>query len=78
MTVSSNWVAEGKDPLLRHSPDGDSPDGDILACIIKVLHQRVSMGLFAIFIKIRAHRGQVLNKKADRCADEGREDIDNV
>ena len=22
MTVSSNWVGEGKDPLLRHSPDG--------------------------------------------------------
>ena len=23
MTVASNWVGEGKDPLLRHSPDGD-------------------------------------------------------
>ena len=34
MTVSSNWVGEGKDPLFRHSPDGD-----ILARIIKVLHK---------------------------------------
>jgi len=34
MTVSSNWVGEGQDPLLRHSPEGD-----ILACIVKVLHQ---------------------------------------
>jgi len=73
MTVASNWVGEGKDPLLRHSPDGD-----ILARIIKVLHQRVSMGLFTILIKIRAHRGEFLNKKAGRWADEGREDIDNV
>jgi len=39
MTVASNWVGEGKDPLLRHSPDGD-----ILAHIIKVLHQRVRFG----------------------------------
>jgi len=34
------------------------------------------MGLFTMFIKIRAHRGKFLNEKADRWADEGREDID--
>jgi len=73
MTVASNWVGEGKDPLLRHSPDGDT-----LARIIKVLHQWVSLGLFTMFIKIRAHWGEFLNEKADRWADEGREDIDNV
>ena len=73
MIVSSNWVGEGKDPLLRHSPDGD-----ILARIIKVLHQRASLGLFSVFIKIRAHRGEFRNEKADRWADEGREDVDNV
>jgi len=53
MTVASNWVGKGKDPLLRHSPDGD-----ILAHIIKVLHQKVGLGLFTMFIKIRAHRGE--------------------
>ena len=73
MTVALNWVGKGKDPLLRHSPDGD-----ILTRIIKVLHQRVSMSLFTMFIKIRAHRGGFLNEKADSCADESREDIDNV
>ena len=73
MAVSSNWVGEGKDPLLRHSPDGD-----ILAHIIKVLHQRVSLGLFTMFTKIRAHRDEFLDEKADRWADEGREDVDNV
>ena len=52
MTVASNWVGEGKDPLLRHFPDGD-----ILARIINVLHRRVSLGLFTMFIKIRAHDG---------------------
>jgi len=61
MTVASNWVGKGKDPLLRHSSDGD-----ILARIIKVLQQRVILGLFTMFIKIRAHRGEFLNEKADR------------
>jgi len=31
-----------------------------------------------MFIKIRAHRGEFLNEKVDRWADEGREDVDNV
>ena len=48
MTVGSNWVGEGKDPLLR-----DSPDRDILECIIKLLRTRVERGLFTIFVKIR-------------------------
>ena len=43
MTASSNWVGEGKDPLLRHSPDEN-----ILARIIKVLHKRESLGLFTM------------------------------
>ena len=73
ITVASNWVGEGKDPLLRHSPDGD-----ILARIIKVIHQRVSLRFFTMFIKIKAHRGKFLNEKADRWANEGREDFDNV
>ena len=70
MAVSSNWAGEGKDPLLRHSPEGGS--------IIKVLNQRVDLGLFTIFIKIRAHRGEFLNEKADRWADEGQDDVNNV
>jgi len=64
MIVSSNWVGEGKDPVFRHSPDGN-----ILARIMKVLHQRVDLGL-SIFIRIRARRGEFFNEKADRWADE--------
>jgi len=56
-TVASNWVWEGKEPLLRHSPNGD-----ILARIIKVLHQRVSMGLFTMFIKINVLRHEKILK----------------
>jgi len=73
MTVSSHWVGEGKDPLVRHSPDGD-----ILARIIKVLHQKLVLGFFTIFIKIRVHRGEFLIEKAGRWADEGRDNFGNV
>jgi len=53
----------------------------MLACINKVLHQRVDLEVFTMFIKIRAHREEFLNEKADRWADEGqdsRDDVDNV
>jgi len=72
-TVSSNWVGEGKDPLLRHFSDGD-----ILAFIIKVLHHKVNLGLCTNSIKIRAHRREFFNEKADRWADEGQDDVGNV
>jgi len=73
MAVASNWVDEGKDPLLLHSPDGD-----ILGRIIRLLQSRVERSLFTIFVKIRAHRGEFLNEKADRCAGEGRDHEDNL
>jgi len=55
-----------------------SSRADIIDGIIKVLPKRMSLGLFTMFIKIRAHRGEFLNETADRWADEGREDFDNV
>ena len=38
----------------------------------------MDLGLFTIFIKIRSHGREFLNEKADRWADEGQEDVDNV
>jgi len=73
MTVGSNWVGEGKDALLRHSPDGD-----ILGRIIKLLQIRVERGLFTIFVEIRAYCGKFLNEMANRWADERRDAEDNV
>jgi len=59
-TVSSNWVGEGKDPLLLYSSDGHR-----LACIINVLQQRVDLRLFATFVKIRAHESPPTRRLAD-------------
>jgi len=63
MTVASNLVGKGKDPLLQ--PDSEE---DILAPIIKVLHQRMSMGLFPICIKIRVHRGRRTSRGYRQCS----------
>ena len=54
-----------RSPLLRHSMHGD-----ILGCIIELLRIRMERGLTTIFVKIRAHRGEFLDEKADRWADE--------
>jgi len=41
--------------------------------IVQLLRERIDQGLLTIFIKIKAHRGDPLNKLADRWADEGRQ-----
>ena len=47
------------------------PDGDILRDIIELLKKRVETGLFTLFVKIRANRGEFFNEKADRWANQG-------
>ena len=54
------------------------PDGDISREIIELLRKRVDMGLFMLFVKIRAHRGEFFNEMSDRWADKGALAIDNV
>jgi len=41
--------------------------------IVQLLRERIEQGLFTIFIKIKAYRGDPLNELADRWADEGRQ-----
>ena len=72
------WEGQGPSVLSFPGYTPSSFPGYILAGIIKVLHLRVSLGLFTMFIKIRAHRGEFFHEKADRWADKGREDVDNV
>ena len=50
-----------------------NPDADIMSDIVQLLRERIEQGLLTIFIKMKAHRGDPLNKQADRWADEGRQ-----
>ena len=66
LTSIQNWIGESTDPILCKAPDGE-----ILRAILELLRVRISKNLFALFIKIKAHRGEFFNKKADRWADKG-------
>ena len=61
LTSIQNWIGEGTDPILRKAPDGE-----ILRAILELLRVRISKNKFTLFIKIKAHRGEFFNEKADR------------
>jgi len=54
------------DPTIK-----ESPDGDILREILELLRVRIDLGLFTLFVKTKSHRGENLNKMADRWANKG-------
>jgi len=55
------WIGEGIDPTMK-----DSPGGDILREILELLRNRIELGLFTLFIKIKAYKGEFFNEMADR------------
>ena len=50
------WIGESCSLMIHKFPDGD-----ILREIIELLKKRVDNGLFTLFVKIRAHRGDFFN-----------------
>jgi len=72
LSSSQKWTGEGKSPSMH-----GNPDADIMRDIVQLLREIIEQGLFTIFIKIKAHRGDPLNEQADRWADEGRQS-DNI
>lgn len=52
-TPNASWIGEGYNPIIKMSPDGD-----IFRDIIELLRRRMELGLFTLFVKIRAHRGE--------------------
>jgi len=65
LSSSQKWIGEGKSPSMH-----GNPVADIMKDIVQLLRERIKQGLLTIFIKIKAHRGDPLNKRAHRCADE--------
>jgi hypothetical protein len=49
-----------------------APDADILREIICLLTQRVRAGRATFLIKVKSHRGEPINERADTLAEEGR------
>ena len=68
LSSSPKWIGQKKSPSMY-----GNPDADIMRDIVQLLRERIEQGLLTIFIKIKAHRGDPLNKQADRWGDEGRQ-----
>ena len=54
-----------------------APDADILQEIILLLMQRVRAGRTTFLVKVKSHRGEPINERADTLAEEGREISDD-
>jgi len=54
LSSSQKWTGEGKSPSIH-----GNPDADIMRDIIQLLRERIEQGLLTIFIKIKAHRGDL-------------------
>jgi len=54
-----------------------APDADILQEIVCLLTQRVRAGRATFLIKVKSHRGEPINERADTLAEEGREISDD-
>jgi hypothetical protein len=54
-----------------------APDADILREIVCLLTQRVRSGRATFLIKVKSHRGEPINERADTLAEKGREISDD-
>ena len=64
------WVGQG-----GKATQATAPDADILQKIVCLLTQRVRAGRATFLIKVKTHRGEPINERADTLAEEGRENF---
>jgi hypothetical protein len=72
LRVIMKWVGQGGKATLA-----TAPDADILREIVCLLTQRVRAGRATFLIKVKSHRGEPINERADTLAEEGRGMSDN-
>jgi ribonuclease HI len=64
----TKWVGQGGKATLA-----TATDADILREIVCLLMQRVRAGRATFLIKVKSHRGEPINERADTLAEEGQE-----
>jgi ribonuclease HI len=72
LCVIKKWVGQGGKATLA-----TAPDADILQEIVYLLTQRVRAGRAIFLIKVKSHRGEPINERADTLPEEGREVSDD-
>jgi ribonuclease HI len=61
------WIGQGGRATLANAPDAD-----ILREIVELLRTRIEAGRATFFVKVKSHRGEPLNERADTLAEKGR------
>jgi len=72
LRVIKKWVGQEVKATLA-----TAPDANILQEIILLLTQRVREGRTTFLVKVKSHRGEPINERADTLAEEGREISDD-
>jgi ribonuclease HI len=72
LCVIKKWVGQGGKATLAKASDAD-----ILQEIVCLLTQRVRAGRATFLIKVKSHRGEPINERADTLAEKGREISDD-
>ena len=72
LCVIKKWVGQGGKATLE-----TAPDADILREIVCLLTQRVRAGRATFLLKVKSHRGEPINERADTLAGEGRQISDD-
>ena len=71
LKVIRKWVGQGGRATMAVAPDAD-----ILKEILELLRARINAGRATFFFKVKSHRGEALNERADTLAERGREKPD--
>ena len=67
LKVIKKWIGQGGRATIA-----DAPDADILREILELLRARIEAGRATFFVKVKSHRGEPMNERADTLAEEGR------
>ena len=60
----NRWIGKGEKATLV-----GAPDADILAAAIEIIRKRIAAGTATFLVKVKAHRGEPANERADILAD---------
>ena len=63
LKVIKNWIVQGGRATLA-----EAPDADILREILELLRARIEVGRATFFVKVKSHRGEPMNERADTLA----------
>jgi len=66
----NRWIVEGGKATLV-----GAPDADILAAAIKILRKRITAGTATFLVKVKAHRGEPADERADILTDKAISEI---